>query len=353
MSPSEEAGTGRGGDDPAAALARLAQGFWAARAVQVAAELGLADALRDRPRAPADVAAATGTHPDALRRLLRALAGLGVLASDAAGRYRLTPMGELLRGDAPGSLRDFVARLGEPEYWRAWGALDHSVATGRPAFEAVFGARLFDHLARHPEAAARFHAGMGGGSARAAAAVVAALGDLGRVGTAVDVGGGRGELLAALLRTRPGMRGVLLELPHVAAAAEAALAAAGLAGRCRVEAGDFFEAVPAGGDLYLMQRIVHDWDDAEALRLLRTVRAAMPAHARLALVEAVVPPGDAPSHAKLLDLNMLVLVGGRERTEDEYRALLAAAGLALRRVLPATPAASVIEAVPAGAAGGT
>jgi O-methyltransferase domain/Dimerisation domain len=243
-------------EDPAAALARLAGGFRAARAVQVAARLGLADGLRDGPRHPADLAAATGTHPDALGRLMRALAGLGVLASDALGRYRLTPMGELLRGDAPGSLRDFVARFGEPEYWRAWGALDHSIATGRPAFDAVFGARLFDHLARNPEAAARFHAGMGGGSARAAAAVVAALGDLGGVDTVVDVGGGHGALLAAVLRANPEARGVLFELPQVAEAGRAALAAAGLAGRSRVETGDFFEAVPAGGDLYLLQRIV-------------------------------------------------------------------------------------------------
>jgi hypothetical protein len=342
-----------GGEDPAAAaLTRLANGYWAARAVQVAAKLGLADGLRDGPRAPPDLAAATGAHPDALRRLMRALASLGVLASDPEGRYRLTPMGELLRSDVAGSLRDFVARLGEPEYWGAWGALEHSVTTGRPAFELVFGARLFDHLARHPEAAARFDAGMAGGSARAAAAVVGALGDLSHVGTAVDVGGGRGALLAALLRAHPEMRGVLLELAHVAEAARVALAAAGLAGRCRVEVGDFFAAVPAGGDLYLLQRIVHDWEDADALRLLRTVRTAMPAHARLVLVEAVVPSGDAPSQAKLLDLNMLVLVGGRERTEEEYRALLAAAGLTLLRVTPATAAASVIETIPAEPAGG-
>ncbi|MBV1796546.1 methyltransferase [Siccirubricoccus sp. G192] len=337
-------------DGPAAALTRLANGFWAARAVQVAARFGLADGLRDGPRTPAELAAATGAHPDALRRLLRALAGLGVLASDAVGRYRLTPMGELLRGDVPGSLRDFVARLGEPEYWRAWGALDHSIATGRSAFEAVFGARLFDHLARYPEAAARFHAGMGGGSARAAATVVAALGDLGGVGMVVDIGGGHGALLAAVLRANPGAQGVLFELPQVAEAGCAALAAAGLAERSRVEAGDFFETVPAGGDLYLMQRIVHDWDDSEAARLLGNVRAAMPAHARLLLVEAVVPPGDAPSRAKMLDLNMLVLVSGRERTEEEYRVLLAAAGLALRRVLPATADTDVLEAAPAGGA---
>jgi hypothetical protein len=191
---------------------------------------------------------------------------------------------------------------------------------------------------------------MAGASTRAAAAIVATLGDLGGARTVVDVGGGQGALLAALLRANPEAQGVLFELPQVAEAGRAALAAAGLAGRSRVETGDFFEAVPAGGDLYLLQRIVHDWDDEEATRLLRNLRAAMPAHARLLLIEAVVPPGDAPSHAKLLDLNMLVLAGGRERTEAEYRALLAAAGLALRRVLPATAAMSVLEALPAGAA---
>jgi hypothetical protein len=335
---------------PAEALAHLVYLFRISRAAQVAAKLGLAGLMRDGPRAPADLAAETGTDPNALRRLLRALAGFGVFAEDAAGRFGLTSLAEPLRSDAPGgSLRDFAILLGEPESWRAWGALEHSVRTGRPAFEHVFGRPLFDYLAANPEPARLFDAAMASRSAQEAATFVAAydLSDL--EGTVVDVGGGRGTLLAAVLRANPALGGVLFDLPHVAEAAREALAAAGLAARCRIETGDFFERVPAGGAVYLLHRVIHDWDDARAGRILAHCRAAMPPRGgRLLLLEAVVPPGNTPHMAKLLDLLMLVWPGGRERDEAEYRALLAAAGFALAQIVPtASPAVSVIEAVPA------
>jgi hypothetical protein len=336
---------------PAEALAHLLYLFRVSRVAQVAAKLDLADLLRDGPRAPADLVAATGTDADALRRLLRALAGFGVFAEDGAGRFGLTPLAEPLCSDAPGgSLRDFAILLGEPESWRAWGALEHSVRTGRPAFEHVFDQPLFDYLAANPGPARLFDAAMASRSAREAAAFVAAYDLSGLTGTVVDVGGGRGTLLAAVLRANPALSGVLFDLPHVAEAAREALAAAGLAARCRIETGDFFERVPAGGEAYLLHKVIHDWDDARAGRILAHCRAAMPPRGggRLLLLEAVVPPGNAPHMAKLLDLSMLVWPGGRERDEAEYRALLAAAGFALARVVPtASPAVSVVEAVPA------
>jgi SAM-dependent methyltransferase len=330
---------------PAVAMARLAATFWASRAVQVTAKLGLADLLAGGPRPPADLADATGTDPDALYRLLRALAGLGVFATDAEGRFRLTRMGECLRTDMPGSVHGFAVMLGEPESWRPWGELEHSIRTGRPAFDRVFGEPIFDYFSKHPEAARLFDEGMSSRSAQEAAAFVAAY-DLSGVVTVVDVAGGRGGLLAAVLRVNAGARGVLFDLPHVTEGAREALAVAGLTDRCHVEAGNFFERVPEGGDVYLLHKVVHDWEDDRARAILANCRAAMRPGGRLLMLEAVVPPGDAPHLSKLLDMTMMVLPGGRERTTLEYEALLASAGLRLVRVVPtASEAVSVVEAV--------
>lgn len=333
---------------PAIALRQMATGFFVSRAVQVAAELDIANLLRDGPRLPADLAAASRTDAGALRRLLRALASLGVFAEDTDGRFRLTPMAEYLLSDTPaGSLRDYAIMFGKPENWRAWGELEYSVRTGRPAFERLFGKPLFDYFSEHPGAARVFDAAMAGRSAEEAAALVASY-DFSDAIAIVDVGGGRGTLLASVLQANPATLGVLFDLPHTVTGAQEALIAAGVAGRCRVEAGDFFEAVPADGDVYLLHRIIHDWDDERARTILANCRSVMPPHGRLLLLEAVVPPGNAPHYVKLLDLQMLIWTGGLERTEEEYRALLASAGLRLARILPTTtPSIDVIEAVPA------
>lgn len=327
------------------ALLQLASGSWIGQAVHVAAKLGIADLLEDGPKSPATLAEATGAHAGTLHRLLRALASLGVFAEDADGRFALTSLAEGLRTNAPGSLRAYAIMMGEDWHWRAWGGLLNSVRTGQPAFEHVFGCPMFSYFGEHPEAARVFDAAMTSRTGQETAAVIAAY-EWPASATIVDVGGGQGALLAAILARNPDVHGVLFDMPHVIAVARGLIEEAGLADRCELAAGDFFERVPAGGDLYLLKRVVHDWDDERASAILRSCRAAMGDRSRLLVIEHVLPPGNAPSWGKLLDLQMLVLTpGGRERDEAGFRALLASTGLRLERIIPAGPTASLIEAV--------
>jgi hypothetical protein len=331
---------------PAAmALLHLASGAWIGQAVHVAAEVGIADLLEDGPKSPEVLAEATGTHAGSLHRLLRALASIGIFAEDAEGRFALTPLADGLRTDAPGSLRGYVIMLGQEWHLRAWGELAYSIRTGRPAFEHTFGCDLFAYFGTHPEAAQAFNRAMTSRTRLDNAAVPAAY-DW-PAGTIVDVGGGQGGLLAAILSRTPEARGILFELPHVIAGARGVIEAAGLAERCQLVAGDFFDRVPPGGDLYLLKRVIHDWDDGRASAILRSCRTAMGPGSRMLVIEHVLPPGNEPSWSKLLDLQMLVMTpGGRERDEAGFRALLASAGLRLERVLTAGPTADLIEAVP-------
>jgi hypothetical protein len=323
----------------------LLTGYWRGQAVSVAAELGLADLLRDGPRTPAQLAEATGTHAQSLYRLLRALASVGVFAEDEQGRFALTPLAETLRGDVPGSLRAVAVMTGG-EHFRAWGDLLYSVQTGRTAFEKLYGEPVFAWLAAHPQAAHTFDAAMVGIHGRETGAMLDAY-DFAGVGTLVDVGGGNGSLLTATLHRHAQLRGVLYDRPDVVERARPALKAAGLEERCRAVGGNFFESVPAGGDAYLLRHIIHDWYDEQCLTILRNCRKVMPPHGKLLLVEAVIPPGNGPFASKFLDLNMLVIPGGMERGEREYRELLAAAGFRLARVVPTATEVSVIEGVPA------
>jgi hypothetical protein len=221
---------------------------------------------------------------------------------DTDGRFALTPLAEGLRTDAPGSLRAYAVMLGEDWHWRAWGELLHSVRIGQSAFEHTFGRDVFGYFGEHPEAARVFNAAMTSRTGQENAAVTAAY-DW-PAGMIVDVGGGQGALLAAILARTPGARGVLFDLPHVVAAAGELIEGAGLTARCELVAGDFFERVPAGGDLYLLKRVIHDWDDGRAAAILRCCRAAMGERgsSRLLVIEHVLPPGNAPSWGKLLDL---------------------------------------------------
>jgi hypothetical protein len=326
-------------------MTEMLTGYWKAQAVSVAAELGLADLLRDEPRTPTQLAEATGTHAPALHRLLRALASLGVFTEDEQGRFALTPLAETLRGDVPGSLRAVAVMMGA-EHFRCWGELLYSVQTGRTAFEKLYGEPIFSYLAARPQAARTFDAAMVGIHGRETAAMLDAY-DFSGLGTLVDVGGGNGSLLSATLHRHPQLRGVLYDRPDVVERALPALKAAGLEERCRAVGGNFFESVPAGGDAYLLRHIIHDWYDEQALTILRNCRRVMPPHGKLLLVEAVIPPGNGPFWSKFLDLNMLVIPGGMERTEGEYRELLAGAGFRLTRVVPTASEVSVIEGTPA------
>ncbi len=313
------------------------------QSINVAARLGVADHLADGPRHIDELAGAVSAHPRALHRLLRLLADFGVFAEREDGRFTLTSLGELLRSDQERSLRGMVMLLESRFFRDAWTNLIDAVSTGDAAFDLVHGQQLFDYLREHPHDAAVFDQGMSDVSRQLTAAILDVY-DFGRFQAVVDVGGGNGALLAAILARNPGARGILYDLPDVAARAGVLLAAAGVADRCDVVEGDFFESVPAGGDAYLLTRIIHDWDDEAALRILDNCRAAMAGDARLLLGEAVLPEGSEPSPARLVDIEMLV-IGGQERTEAEYRHLFEHVGLRLTRVVPSAGPYDVIEAV--------
>ncbi|MGW2642833.1 methyltransferase [Streptomyces sp. NPDC001348] len=325
---------------------QIVTSFWVARAVHAATALGVPDALADEPRTTADLAAATGTDPRSLARLLRTLAGVGVLRSDTDGRYTTTPLGDALRSDVPGSLASFVQmELGEAHH-AAWGLLVDSVRSGEPVFERAVGKKIWQFFADTPAMNAHLGKAMTGLTAMVADAVLDVY-DFGRHERIVDVGGGEGGFLASILTAHPRAHGVVLDLPHVVAHGRERIEAAGLADRCELVGGDFFEKVPEGGDLYTMKWVLHDWDDDAAVEILRSCRRVMGANARLLVVDTVVPEGDGFSPSKIIDLNMMVLSGGQERTADEFRRLLAAAGFTLSRILPTRSPSSVVEAVPA------
>jgi hypothetical protein len=327
-----------------ASLMRLATGYRLSQMLRVAARLGIADLLADGPKTCDQLARLSGTHATSLYRALRALAGAGVFSQQADGRFALNAPAELLRSDVPGSVRGYAIMQGEDWVWSAWGQALHAVRTGEPAFNHVYGMDLFTYLDGHPEAAATFNAGMAGRAAAADVAIAAAY-DFSGMRTIVDVGGGHGLLLSAILEAAPAARGILLDLPSVAAGARERLAAAGLAGRCEIVGGDFFASVPAGGDCYVLANVVHDWDDDRAITILRNCHAAMPSGARVLIVEVVLPTGNEPHPGKVADLQMLIISGGRERTTDEYHALLLASGFVPGRVLPTASPVTVIEGV--------
>jgi len=331
--------------DPSAELMRLINGYQVSQALQVAATLGVADHLKDGPR-PSDVLArACGAHPASLYRLLRALAAVGVFHEGGGEEFSLTPLGVCLTGDAPGSRRDYARWIGTPGMWRSWGDLLHSVRTGEDATRSAFGVDAWTYRGQHPEERAVFDAAMTALSRAEAGAVLEAC-DFGRFGRVVDVGGGEGHLLKAILLACPGARGVLFDRPEVAAAAERVFAAAGLARRCEVVSGDFFRSVPGGGDAYVMKSVLHDWDDGAAADILRACRRAMPAAATLLAVERVVGPPNEDPNGKLFDLNMLVQYGALERTREEFEDLLARGGFGLVEVVPTRSPLSVIVARP-------
>jgi hypothetical protein len=331
---------------PDVALTQLVFGKCLAMAVSVAAKLRLADLLADGPMPLADLARKTNTHAPSLYRLLRALAGAGVFAEQADGRFALTPMGEYLRTGVKGSLRGIADYCGSDWSWRPWGQLLETVRTGRTAFDTIFGEQVFDYLAKHPDESAVFNEGMTGFASNIAPAVAEAY-DFSPFKTVVDVGGGHGVLLNTILQAYPGVNGIVFDAPHVVVGAEDAIRNAGLTGRCRAVGGDFFRGVPAGGDAYLMKHIIHDWPDDKAATILRNCRKGVNPGGKLLLVEAVLAPGNAADLGKVLDLEMLVVASGLERTEGEFRQLLAGAGWRLTRVLPTKSPTQIVEADPA------
>jgi hypothetical protein len=320
-------------------------GFRTTQIIAVAARLGLADLLAREPQTPAAIAAVLSVNSNALGRLLRALGSLGLVAETAECAYTLTAVGQGLRREAAGSAHGLALLYGEEWLWAAYARLGDSVATGQPGFEQVHGTPLYAYLEQHPAAAAVFQEAMSGFSRQETAAILAAY-DFTAVTHIVDVGGGQGGLLAALLTAHPQLRGVLFERPEVIAGALPELVGGPLSGRSELVGGDFFHSLPAGGDCYLLKSVVHNWNDERCAAILRVCRAAIAPEGRLLVLERVVPAGNVPSEAALFDINMLVMGGGRERTEQEHAACLAAGGFRLCRVLPTASPLSVIEAQP-------
>jgi hypothetical protein len=330
---------------PRDALWRMTNAYQASQAIHVAATLSIADLLKDGPKSADELAEATSTHAPTLYRLLRALASVGVFAEESDGRFGMTPLAEYLRTDAPGSVRAWAVQIGQPYHWSAWAHLLDSVKTGKPAFPELHGTSVWEYRAARPEENTIFDTAMTGLSAMVAEAVVHSY-DFSRFGVIADVGGGVGALLAAILKANLSLRGILFDQSHVVAHARPWLEGAGVADRCEVVGGSFFEVVPEGADAYLLKSVIHDWDDAEAIEILRRCRAAMADTGRLLVVEPVIRSGNDPDPAKYMDLNMLVMLGGRERTAEEFHRLLAEAGFRLGGIIATGSSHNIIEGVP-------
>ncbi|MGB8953605.1 MAG: methyltransferase [Candidatus Aminicenantales bacterium] len=318
-------------------LRQMAGGFSLTQVLYTAVKLGVADHLANGPKQAHELAQAVNASPQALYRFLRMMVVLNLLVQENEGGFRLSPLGDLLRSDHPDSMRNRILYIGEVNYRAAQGML-HAVQKGEPAFDHIFGMSFFDYFAQHPHIGALFNDLLSRGIDDRVAGVVAAY-DFSRASTIVDVGGGNGALLIAILRAHPHLRGIIFDMPKVVVEAQHYLAQNGVADRCQTIAGDFFhDTVPPGGALYLMSNIIHDWDDERAAQILRNCRAAMRDDSTLLLIEEIMPERvvDAPVTVSS-DLSMLLLTRGRERTEAEYRALLAMAGLQLTAIIPFEP----------------
>ncbi len=325
-------------------MIQMGRAYGVSRLVYAAAKLGLADQLASGPKSAAELAGPMRVHAPSLHRLMRTLASLGILVGRPEHRYALSPLGETLKTGAPGSARSTVLIFGSRWFQNAYDELIYSIETGTTGFEKAHGMPFFDYLAQHPEDASRFSESMVGFHSQEPPAVAAAF-DFSTFNTIVDVGGATGNMLAEILTRHLGPRGVLFDRPHVVADASAFLEAKGVSDRVKIEAGDFFETVPPAGDAYVLSHIIHDWSEDQCLTILSRVRKAMSPGGRLLIVEMVLPEGDTPHPGKMIDMGMLVVTGGQERTEAEYGLLLAKADFHLTRVVPTNSAVSVVEAV--------
>jgi O-methyltransferase domain/Dimerisation domain len=330
---------------PQAQLVQMALAHWTSRFLYAAVQLSLADHLAQAPKTAAELAQTTATDAASLYRLLRTLASFGIFTEDPAHRFALTPLGEALKTGAPGAVRATVLTLAGDLFMPSNEQFLYSVQTGKSGFEKAFGVPLFEWLGDHPAEAAMFSETMVGIHGAEPAAVAAAY-DFSQFASITDVGGSTGNLLTTILSRHGGPRGILFDLPHTVRDAPALIEARGLAGRIKIEAGSFFEQIPPGSDAYLLSHIIHDWSEAQCLTILGNCRRAMKPQGRLLIIEMVLAAGDAPHPGKLLDMIMLAIPGGQERTEPEYRDLLDKAGFRLTRVVPTQSAASVVEAVP-------
>jgi hypothetical protein len=325
-------------------LTRILTSAALSRAVCTIAEIGLADHIQSgQPQPVAHLAGATKTHEPSLYRTLRFLASHGIFKETGDRHFDHTPLSAVLRTDAPGSYRAGAQMF--HHIFAAWDGLDHSIHTGEPGFNKVYGAPIFDYISQHPELGPIFDAGMTSLGWYATPAMLDAC-DFSGISVLADIGGGNGSLISAILKRYPDMRGILFDLGHVVERAKVNLKAAGLDGRCSVIEGSFFESVPAGADAYLFRHIIHDWTDEQCTGILGHCRKVIPANGRLLIADCVVPPGNEPSMSKELDMTMLSYPGGQERTEAQFKSLLKASGFELKSITPTTAMISVVEGIP-------
>jgi hypothetical protein len=325
-----------------AELLRLIHGFQASQAIHVAATLGLAGLL---PASAAELARATGTHLDALYRLMRVLVAIGILEEGEDSRYSLSALGQFLRPEVPGTCAAIAEMIGRPNFWGAWGDLLHTVRTGETAFDHLHGCGVWEYRCGHPEDAGIFDRAMASGTEQFARSVLEVC-DFGRFRHVVDVGGGDGMFLATILGKYPETRGTLFDRPEVIARASESVEGKALAGRICLAGGDFFRGVPVGGDAYLLKWILHDWSDVDAIEILKSCRRAMSSAAKLLVAEYVIGPGNGSPESELMDLMMMVMNGGRERTCGEFERIFVAAGFMLTSVTATPTSLRVFEAVP-------
>ena len=327
---------------PDAILMQMLFGALMQQCICVAAKLGIAELLAEKPKTATELASETKTHEPSLYRVLRTLAGAGIFAETADRKFELTPIAALLRSDEPNSMRDFAIMFGEGWMWRAWGELMHSVKTGGVAHVKVQGMGSFEFFEQNKEAGEIFNRAMTSNTLRGVPPIVEAY-DFSGVGKLVDIAGGHGLLLAGILKANPQVQGILFDLSYVIEGAGELLEKEGVSDRVELATGDFFQSVPAGADAYMMKHIIHDWDDEHSIKILQNIGAAMNENGKVLIIEMVVPEGNDPSPAKMLDIQMLVMETGKERTEEEYRRLLDASGFRLTRIIPTKSPYSVIE----------
>jgi hypothetical protein len=335
---------------PAAAVWELGVGYFVSRTIYAGIELGVMDALAVGPRSASEVAAEQQLDAPSLFRLMRALAASGILAQLDDGRFQLAAMGEVLVSGHPSGIREGLLMFHQPMFWKSWEGLADAVRKGGPAFDQVFGQPVFDWLTDQPEASRHYNTGMTGRSAGFIPAIVGSY-DFAPYASIVDVGGGHGSFLAAILAATPGSQGTLFDLPHVASGAQPSFDRAGVADRTTIATGNVFESVPAGADLYTMKWILHDWDDAACLRILANLRQAMSPGSKLLVVERVMPERAEASlpqrGSAMTDLVMMVHLIGKERTEREFADLFGQAGFKLELVVTTGCPLSIVEAAPA------
>lgn len=329
---------------PQAILMQMLFGFAPARAIGIAAELRIADLLTDGSKTAEELALKTNSHTRSLYRLLRACASVGVFSEDADNRFSLSPMAEFLRSDNPESLRAFAEMLSHGEQFQTWAALDYSVQTGTPAFDKVHGMPIFEYYPSHPKSGQIFNDAMTSLSLGSSMAVIQAY-DFSGITKLVDIGGGHGFLLASILEKYQGIKGILFDTTSIVEEARELLEKHGVSNRCETVGGNFFESTPTGGDAYIMKHIIHDWNDEECVTILKNCRNGITKGGKLLVIEMVVPNGNEPSLSKLLDLQMLAVLPGCERTEAEYNKLFNEAGFKLTKIVPTMSPYSVIEGV--------